>query len=76
MLPYFRHNEMTLTDFQHTLESDGEDTLAVSVPVLNNGRTVKMYCCSAHAFKAHTSGASPKRCLGINLKQQENVRSR
>lgn len=37
MLPYFRHNEMTLTDFHHTLESDVESTLALFVHVLNNG---------------------------------------
>lgn len=31
MLLYFRHNEMTLTDFYHTLESDVESPLALLV---------------------------------------------
>lgn len=33
MLPYFRNNEMTLTNFHHTLESDAANTLALFVPV-------------------------------------------
>lgn len=42
MFLYFRHNEMTLTDFYRTLESDVESTLALLVPVLKSGRTIKM----------------------------------
>lgn len=42
MLLYFRHNEMTLTDFYHTLESDVESPLALLVPVLNYGWAIKM----------------------------------
>lgn len=42
MLPYFRHNQTTLTDFRHTLESAVESTLARFVPVLNYSCMTKM----------------------------------